>query len=282
METFLKWPGSKRWLAPLIEPLLVNLEFGRWVEPFAGSASLFFHFEPGRAILSDVNSDLISTYRTVSHRPHSIARALGELPVSKRFYYRERAREPQGAFDRAVRFLYLNRTCFRGIYRVNKDGRFNVPYGGGERDATILHATPILSEAAKLLRKAELKVADFETTIASAKAGDFIYCDPIYPAIRKGESFSRYNCTFFGWDDQRRLAAACAKASKRGCNILISNAMSPGIRELYKHAVILSAFRDNPLGKLRGASSYHESLIFLGKELTVSAGNAQSTLLKAA
>jgi DNA adenine methylase len=138
LEPFLKWPGGKRWLIPRLVGLVDNIEIRRYFEPFAGGAALYFALRPRHAILSDINADLINTYRQVKYHVPEIIKRLKRLPVDQKTFYSIRAEEPTVRLDRAVRFLYLNRTAFGGIYRLNRQGRFNVPFGGGQRTQSVL------------------------------------------------------------------------------------------------------------------------------------------------
>lgn len=151
-------------------------------------------------------------------------------------YYRIRANEPKGAVARAARFLYLNRTAFGGIYRLNLKGEFNVPYGGGERTPELLWQTDILKVAAKALRRARFKVSDFEPIVDAAGTGDVVYCDPTYTVAHDNNGFIRYNERNFQWSDQERLAEAAFRAARRGAKVIISNANHSSIRRLYPRA----------------------------------------------
>jgi DNA adenine methylase len=236
---FLRWPGGKRWLMPIIEK---SVDVGRlrecYVEPFLGGGSFFFYFELSPCILSDINGDLINAYVQVRDQSEELIDALKLLPVDRQTYERMRGPIPRSDFDRAVRFLYLNRTAFSGIYRLNRKGEFNVPFGRGERTPELLWRTDILRDAAKALQGVELRVADFEGVIASAPEGSLIYCDPTYSVKGLWEEggFVRYNSRVFSWRDQERLARACRKAASQGSTLLISNAYNSDVAQLYEGA----------------------------------------------
>lgn len=232
-EPFLKWPGGKRWLVPQLLELVANIEFNTYFEPFAGGAALFFALQPRRAVLSDVNTDLINTYRQVKSYSPEITRRLMRLPVDQETYYRIRADEPTTRLQRAVRFLYLNRTAFGGIYRLNRNGQFNVPFGGGGRTPSVLWERGLLRPAAKTLRRSELRADDFETVLQSATRGDLVYCDPTYTVSHSNNGFIRYNEANFRWEDQRRLAQVCMELRGRGVTVLVSNASHPAVRSLF-------------------------------------------------
>jgi len=234
-EPFLKWPGGKRWAAARIVAIVRQhlTEKGTYFEPFLGGGAVYFHLRPARAVLSDVNGDLVSTYRTVKSSPNEVLRRLRRLPVTKRFYYRIRDAEPRTRLGRAVRFLYLNRTAFGGIYRLNRDGRFNVPYGGGQRTPAMLWERALIARASIALKGAELVHADFESTMQRAGAGDVVYCDPTYTVAHDNNGFVRYNERNFSWSDQARLTTQARLAARRGAAVIISNAHHDAIRELY-------------------------------------------------
>jgi DNA adenine methylase len=149
-----------------------------------------------------------------------------------------RESKPTRPTTRAARFLYLNRTAFGGIYRVNLRGQFNVPFGGGERTPALLWKTDALQLASKTLRSARLKVSDFESIIDAAGSGDVVYCDPTYTVAHDNNGFVRYNERNFTWEDQIRLAKAAFRAAKRGSTVLVSNANHDSVRELYRGAHI--------------------------------------------
>jgi DNA adenine methylase len=230
-EPFLKWPGGKRWLvnqyADLFPPMC-----RRYLEPFLGGGAVFFHLKPDRAVLSDTNSDLVNAYQCIKEHADAIERRLSELHVGhcKALYYRIRAERPAGAIERAVRFLYLNRTCFNGIYRVNLKGEFNVPIGTKN---LVAYPKDFLREVAASLRRTCIRVADFEDTINMAGANDFVFVDPPYTVMHNNNNFLKYNADLFSWTDQLRLAAAVRRAARRGAAVMISNADHRTVRDLY-------------------------------------------------
>jgi DNA adenine methylase len=237
LSPFIKWPGGKRWASRRIGELISVHLLGTYFEPFLGGGAVFFHVLPRRAILSDINEELIGVYRAIRANPEPVIRELSSKAVTKTNYYRVRAGEPQSASGKAARFLYLNRTAFGGIYRLNLDGKFNVPYGGGARTPEMLWKTDALNLASTALQRATLKVSDFEPVIESAKSGDVVYCDPTYTVAHDNNGFIRYNERNFSWSDQERLAdAAFRAASDRGVLVLISNAHHHSIKKLYRGA----------------------------------------------
>jgi len=233
IRSFLKWPGGKRWLVPVVLPIIRSRLKGKYIEPFLGGGSVFFALQPACALLSDINPEIITVYRHVRDRPRLLIDKLKSIRVSEEVFYRLRASQPRTALLRAIRFLYLNRTAFSGLYRVNSRGRFNVPYGGGERRPDILWVNELLVNASGALRRAQLLNADFEEVIARASSGDVVYCDPTYTVTHNNNGFRRYNENNYSWNDQERLAQAARRAAARGATVIVSNAHHDEIRALY-------------------------------------------------
>lgn len=227
----LRWPGGKRWLARQLAPFVADVTEQRYFEPFLGGGALFFTVAPNRAFLSDVNAELISTYKTIKREPSRLERAIEQLPIGKDAYYDIRSEMPRNNLDRAARFLYLNRAGFSGLHRTNKRGEFNVPFGG--RSPEILIRKSLIQNASRVLQRAQLGVLDFEDAIRRAGAGDFVYCDPVYALPRPNGSFDRYNNIGFSWADQERLSIAAKGARERGALVLVSNVADSALQKLY-------------------------------------------------
>jgi DNA adenine methylase len=230
---FLKWPGGKRWAISRLAPLVEQHLTGRYFEPFLGGGALFFAVQPSSALLSDINAELINAYRLAQARPAALIAHLKTLPVSRAHYDLLRAQSGGRDLARATRFLYLNRTCFGGIYRVNCQGQFNVPFGGGERTPEPLWTRNLLLNASRALKCAQLQACDFEASIEKARKGDFVYCDPTYTVAHDNNGFVRYNEKNFSWLDQERLASAITRAHRRGASVLLSNAHHCDIKRLF-------------------------------------------------
>lgn len=228
---FLKWAGGKRWLTSRYSRILPD-EYGTYIEPFLGSAAVFFHLRPERAILSDKNSDLMNVYQQIKRNWRVVHRALRRHQTlhDKAYYYDERARTRRAAHERAAQFLYLNRTCWNGLYRVNTCGAFNVPIG---TKSAVLMDTDDFAATAAALRSARLKVCDFEQTLGLASADDFAFVDPPYVTRHNFNGFVKYNEDIFSWKDQERLAESVKDAAARGVKLLVTNAAHESIRELY-------------------------------------------------
>ncbi len=235
-KPFLKWPGGKRWLTAYVYNTLKERTFNRYFEPFLGGGAVFFSLYPKAAILSDVNEDLVNTYRQVKEQPLKLIEKLKEIPVDKETYLTLREASPINPVDRAVRFLYLNRTAFGGMYRLDREGHFNVPFGGGQRTPEPLWRDNLLTNASEVLRDAMITTADFEEVLADAGKGDLVYCDPTYTVSHNNNGFIRYNERNFSWSDQQRLGCACKEATTRGAFVLVSNAFHQEVAKLYPTA----------------------------------------------
>lgn len=227
----LRWAGSKRQTVERLAKLWAP-GYARYVEPFAGSAALYFTIRPGNAVIADRNRDLIDTYRVLCERPAELhARAIA-VPKSKQIYYKLRDRDPGGlsTLERAVRFLYLNRYCFNGLYRTNSDGGFNVPYApsgtGGFPSCAEFEA------CARLLSTAKLRAWDFGTTLRYVRAGDFVYLDPPY-AVESRRVFREYGAFGFGRSELVRLVRHLRRIDERGAMFVLTYADCAEARRLF-------------------------------------------------
>jgi len=229
---FLKWAGGKRWFAERCMHLIPE-GFDRYIEPFLGSGAMFFALKPQQAILSDLNADLINCYIVVRDAPEAIAVRLNDHQAlhSEEYYYVVRANKPNDPVERAAWFLYLNRTCWNGLYRVNRQNEFNVPVG--TKSAVVL-ATDNFHRSSRTLARAEIVNRDFEETLALAGDGDFVFVDPPYTVKHNLNGFVKYNDKIFSWADQVRLRDAVAAAAGRGASVLVTNANHASIREIYQ------------------------------------------------
>ena len=229
---FLKWAGGKRWLTHQYADILPS-EYECYVEPFLGSGAVFFFLQPASAVLSDRNAELINVYQQIQKNWASVQQVLGrhERFHSKDYYYQERSRRHRAPHEKAAQFIYLNRTCWNGLYRVNLRGEFNVPIG--TKSAVRLDTDDFATTAA-LLKSSKLVVGDFEQTIESAQKDDFVFIDPPYITSHNLNGFIKYNDHLFSWADQQRLAETVKRAAGRGVKMLITNAAHESIRELYK------------------------------------------------
>lgn len=239
-KPFLRWAGSKKRLIPKIRPYWGD-ECKRYIEPFMGSAALFFSITPSKAILSDINADLVETFCAVRDHPRAVFNRLIRLPLGEEAYYSIRKEDTakMSTLDRAARFVYLNRYCFNGLYRTNMNGKFNVPYAGSKTGQ--LPSQNDLYNSAKILSCAEIKVGDFEETLKGVQRGDFIYMDPPY-AVQNRRIFRQYGADSFGTDDLSRLSKALKKIDAAGATFLVSYAMCREALDLFKGWSIRRAY----------------------------------------
>jgi DNA adenine methylase len=231
VHPLLRWAGSKR---GLLAELTARTPEGlsRYIEPFAGSACLFFELAPGRAVLGDMNHELITTYRVVRDEPHAVAAQVHAWGHDPETYYAVRAldRANLGEIETAARFIYLNRLCFNGVYRTNRRGQFNVPYGS--RPGAVPHRERFVA-CAELLGNAELRAGDFADTVADADAGegDFVYLDPPYSRA-VSDAYGVYGYGSFDAGDLDRLLTCLRDLDRRGAKVLLSYTHNPRLAEL--------------------------------------------------
>ncbi|MBI2864429.1 MAG: DNA adenine methylase [Chloroflexi bacterium] len=239
---FLKWAGGKQRLLGQYEACF-PATFDRYVEPFIGGGAVFFHLwntgrVPAGALLFDNNPELVDTYAAVRD---SVDELIERLRLHKErhdrdYYYAVRDADRQdhrpSGVERAARTIYLNKTCYNGLYRVNSEGQFNVPVGS-YKNPRILDESH-LRTASRALQKANLDVRGFERLLEVGRAGDFIYFDPPYDPVSRTASFTGYTAKRFGDEDQRKLARVFAKLSDRGCWCMLSNSHTPLVLQLYR------------------------------------------------
>lgn len=236
---FLKWAGGKRQLLPDLLHRVPTLHAGRYHEPFVGGGALFFALSGARRLgprgarLCDINAELINAYQVVRDDVEGLIRLLRQQHNTEEHYYEVRALDPRtlSKVERACRLIYLNKTCFNGLFRENRSGTFNVPFGRYARPN--ICAEPTLRAASAALRGVSIGVASFEETAHEARPGDFVYCDPPYVPVSRTASFVRYSAGGFDDDAQARLALTAATMAERGINIMLSNSVAPLVKDLY-------------------------------------------------
>jgi DNA adenine methylase len=231
LSPIFRWAGSKRRLVSRIAQYW-HPNFARYVEPFAGSACVFFSLQPKAALLSDINADLIETYSTIRRSPAAVHTRLAQIPLGKDSYYRLRAsrKSDLSITQQAARFIFLNRFCFNGLYRTNLAGAFNVPYS--PRKTGQLPTLSELQNIARTLQAADILQTDFEATIDLTGPGDFIYADPPY-AISEARVFREYHPNSFAISDIPRFASCLNRAARRGATIVVTYANSADFRAAF-------------------------------------------------
>lgn len=237
---FVKWAGGKRLLLHALEPL-VPRRIGTYHEPFLGGGALMFALlssRPGmRCSGSDANADLICAYSAVRDRADDLVSAMrahesAYLADPEAYYYRMRDSRPRGTVQRAARLLFLNRTCYNGLYRVNSRGKFNVPHGKYERPNIVNEKKVRAAGAALRSSGAQVSHGDFARVLDDARRGDFVYFDPPYlPAVPT--AFTAYTNGGFGYDDLRELARVCARLDSRGVRVMVSNTNTRAVSDMF-------------------------------------------------
>ena len=240
-KPFVKWAGGKRQLIPEIEKHLPE-KFSSYYEPFLGGGALLFHLlsenKNLKGYVSDLNSDLILAYVTIRDNLNGLLKSLQKhsdnyFSDSKSYYYSIRETNPNSQIEKVSRLLFLNRTCFNGLYRVNSKGKFNVPLGRYSNPNIVqeenLHSVNQFLNHNKII----IKCQDFSSTVEKVKKGDFVYFDPPYQPVSKTANFTSYTNGNFGLNDLKRLAKVSNQLTKKGVNVLLSNSSSKQVRELF-------------------------------------------------
>lgn len=260
IQPIIKWAGGKRWLVRKASDLFPG-GFNNYIEPFLGGAAVYFHLSPRNAFLSDVNSELINVYSAIKEdwrRVVDILRVHQDLHCSE-YYYGMRSQRFSAKFEMAARTLYLNRTCWNGLYRVNLKGEFNVPIG---TKSNVLADVESFEAVSALFQGAEFRVGDFEVSIDRAQQGDFVFVDPPYTVKHNLNGFIKYNENLFRWEDQVRLRDAVNRAVERGAKVLVLNANHESISKLYSDYKQVVLSRSNVLsGKSEFRGVYQELAI---------------------
>jgi len=247
MKPILKWAGGKRQLSSLIIPLVPKI-INKYYEPFFGGGAIFFELSPKKAILNDINGELVNLYNVFLDskllEEFIALLRIHEKNHSKEYFYKIREMDRMPDFQnlprliRAARILYLNKSCFNGLYRVNSDGYFNVPFNNADKVNLVdeLNFWEISSFFAS--NEVTFHSEDFEKVVSNSKKGDFVYFDPPYDVIRDKQSFTTYSKESFGEDEQKRLSEVCTELDKRGVSWLLSNHNTPLINSLYSKFII--------------------------------------------
>ena len=231
-KPFLRWAGGKNWLVKYLERSLTDFTFNNYHEPFLGGASLFLFFRPqNTSYLCDVNTDLIETYAIVRDHVERLISEMQNYCNDEDFYYSLRNEKFRSKIKRAAKFIYLNQTSFNGIYRVNLDGVYNVPYGF--RSKNFLDADN-LRLVSKALRGVHLSSNDFNSTMEFVKKGDLVFLDPPYTVSHNNNGFIKYNQKLFSLEDQYRLAKYIESIKKKGAYYILTNAAHSKIAEIFE------------------------------------------------
>ncbi|MEX0720538.1 MAG: Dam family site-specific DNA-(adenine-N6)-methyltransferase [Balneolaceae bacterium] len=233
IKPFLKWAGGKTQLLSELSEC-IPLNFNKYIEPFIGGGAFYFFLNPREAVIADLNEELIITYEAIQNNVDEIIEILKDYKHEESFYYDIRALKPKNLSlaERAARLIYLNKTCFNGLYRVNKKGEFNVPYGKGK--GNFLNEES-LKDAFEFLEGTEIVHSDYLDVLKKyAEEGDFIFLDPPYYPVGEYSDFKRYTKEFFYHDDHVNLKNEFDRLVELGCNVILTNSDNPVILDLYK------------------------------------------------
>lgn len=231
---FLKWAGGKGQLIRQYAPFFPS-NFETYYEPFLGGGAIFFHLLPTRSVLADINPELVNVYRCIRDHVSDVMGILREHQQrhSTEYYYQMRATTKLSNIERAARLIYLNRTCFNGLYRENSRGEFNVPIGRYKNPRVC--NTELLRTVSTTLKTAKIEVRPFDAVLEDAKTSrDFVYFDPPYHPISSTSNFTAYSRYAFNHEDQIQLRNTFAELAKRGVKVMLSNSDCPFIRDLYR------------------------------------------------
>jgi DNA adenine methylase len=238
-KPFVKWVGGKRQLLTqfrrlnLYPPEKFDIKTGRYFEPFVGGGAVFFDLLPEKGFLSDLNKELVTTYNVIKNDVESLVKSLKKHKTDKEYFLKIRAQNPTTLSDLSVasRFIFLNRTCFNGMYRVNSTGGFNVPFG--KYTNPLICDEVNLRKVSKALQKIDIKHQDYKEVLKKAKKGDFVYFDPPYYPVSKTASFTSYTKESFLDKEQIELRDTFLELNKRGCFVMLSNSDTPFINKIY-------------------------------------------------
>jgi len=235
-EPFIRWAGGKRWLLKYINELLPPV-INNYHEPFLGGGSIFWHLKnsnkiTGNTFLSDINDELINCYIQIQHNSPAIIEILRQYRNDKDLYYDVRDAVPNNELHKAARFLFLNATSYNGIYRVNREGNYNVPFGYRKKDKlfdfdNIIRCSTLLDETVNF------RAGDFGGVMDNLEEGDFVFLDPPYTVAHENNGFIQYNQHIFSWEDQERLAELLQHISDNHAFFVLTNAAHTSIEELF-------------------------------------------------
>ena len=261
---FLRWAGGKRWLAPTLAPIIKKrLKENTYFEPFLGSAAMFFSIQPDKAHISDLNQELINSFIQIKQNWERLLKEIIDWPITKDFYYQLRTNSFNDPVKRAARFIYLNRTCYGGLYRENLKGVFNVPYGGGDRNTNLLRSGEIFKNASLTLNKdITIKHSDYKNIFAEPQKGDVLYLDPVYSSVTT-KQFDRYGAIKFTWEDQIKIAKCSYELMQKGVLIIISNSFTKEIEDLYPFAYQIELSKKKSIGNKANDTNTHKEYLLV-------------------
>ncbi len=259
-KPFLRWAGGKNWFVKYLPHILRDLEFNVYHEPFLGGGSVYFFLHPESAVLSDINEELIHAYIQVRDNVEDVIAKIESWDVNEESYYKIRSMKALDEATKAARFIFLNRTSFNGIYRVNRKGEYNVPYG--KKDSYQFDFDRIRS-ASRALTGATLKICSFENTLSEIKQNDLVFLDPPYTVSHNHNGFIEYNKKLFSLDDQVLLKEYIEGLIDIGAYFILTNAAHQKIDELFGDCgAKLSLSRFVPLGGKKAKRANVDEFVF--------------------
>lgn len=251
LQPFLKWAGGKRQLLPILKTKIPE-KYNRYYEPFVGAGALLFEIQPKKAVINDINSELINCYKVIKEDLDDLIQDLSQHKNEKEYYYCVRDLDRSDGYrnlrdiKKASRIIYLNRTCYNGLFRVNSQGQFNVPFGKYKNPKIVDEIVLKAINHYLTNNSVEIRNLDFEDALSDAKKGDFVYIDPPYDPVSDTSSFTGYSIDGFGKEEQKRLKSVFDSLDERGCKVMLSNSATPFIRDLYQdyHQITVEAKRN--------------------------------------
>lgn len=270
-QPFLKWAGGKRQLLPVIRRYIPR-QFKTYYEPFVGAGAVLFDLRPEQAVINDINGELINCYRVIKESPEALVKDVRKHRNEKAYFYSVRAldRNPNykvlSPVERASRLIYLNKSCYNGLFRVNSKGEFNTPFGK-YKNPRYVQEEAILAISRYLNRNSvEIKNTGFDAAVETAAKGDFIYFDPPYDPVSETASFTSYSLSPFGREEQVHLKETADLLGRRGCKVMLSNSATEYIQELYKEYRTIRVPASRSINSVAGSRGKIDELLILNYE----------------
>lgn len=268
LKPFLRWAGGKSWFTKYIEEFLPN-EFNNYYEPFLGGGSVFFYLKSkglikNKSYLSDSNGELINTYRVIKSNTADLIKLLEKQKDSEDEYYLLRSQNFDNPIEQAAKFIYLNKTSFNGIYRVNRQGNYNVPYG--KRNLKRLYDFDHFYEISKILEKTYLSKTDFKKRCKQIDYNDFAFIDPPYTVAHANNGFVQYNQAIFSWTNQIQLSKIAQVLDEKNAHFLITNAYHKSIKDIYTNGKQILMSRFSTIGGIGAKRANYKELLITNIE----------------
>jgi DNA adenine methylase len=260
-KPFLRWAGGKRWLKKKIEELVNINNYDCYHEPFVGGGAILFHLKPSNAFISDANKELIDTYLAIKENPNNVIAYLKNLNKGKESYYIIRAQKFENIFQKAAQFIFLNQMSFNGIYRVNANGGYNVPYGNREKYNFDYENILLVSE---FLQNIVIQHCDFQDSLNNVRENDLVFLDPPYTIAHNLNGFIQYNQKIFSLKDQYRLTNAVDQIKEIGANYILTNAAHSKVKEIFnkENDTLLEISRVSAIGGRKATRGHYSEYLF--------------------